>query len=557
MKIGRNAPCPCRSGKKYKYCHGRLGTGALPVPDAAHPLQFLRDHHEARERIRQAQQGRGKPVIAAKFHGTQLVAVGSGIHHSPNWKTFIDFLGDYLKAKLTPEWGNAELSKPLSERHTIMQWYDTLCRLQAEVIKTPGKVVEMEMNGVLSCYFGLAYSLYLLDHNAELQSRLLARLKNRSNFQGAYYELVVARALIKAGYELTLEDETDRLAKHCEFAAVSKDTGKKFWVEAKMRGVAGLMGKTREDGVSASKSRKATSMLITHLNAALKKPAADERMIFIDLNAEMSGDFDDDNRPPFAYEVTARLQRYEERELEVAKSAYVFVTNMTFHRDLLGPAQMASIPFGVGIEDFNRPGNYRLAEIYRRDKKHADAMRVADSLADLLTFPATFDGQMPSTAFHDEKEPVQIGQRYCFEGAGPDATDLTGTVSDVTVLESEKAAYVAVNTDEGTGHILKEEMSDNQLADYRAHKDAYFGKVKYVSDGVSNPYDLFKFFVHAHAQVTRQQLLEKLKLSDGEARDLSDEDLLLDYSERMVAGSGMFQSVDGVLQAFPKKGAGN
>jgi preprotein translocase subunit SecA len=23
-KIGRNEPCPCGSGKKYKQCHGRL-----------------------------------------------------------------------------------------------------------------------------------------------------------------------------------------------------------------------------------------------------------------------------------------------------------------------------------------------------------------------------------------------------------------------------------------------------------------------------------------------------------------------------------------------------
>jgi preprotein translocase subunit SecA len=24
-KIGRNDPCPCGSGKKYKQCHGKLG----------------------------------------------------------------------------------------------------------------------------------------------------------------------------------------------------------------------------------------------------------------------------------------------------------------------------------------------------------------------------------------------------------------------------------------------------------------------------------------------------------------------------------------------------
>jgi len=23
-KVGRNEPCPCGSGKKYKHCHGKL-----------------------------------------------------------------------------------------------------------------------------------------------------------------------------------------------------------------------------------------------------------------------------------------------------------------------------------------------------------------------------------------------------------------------------------------------------------------------------------------------------------------------------------------------------
>lgn len=360
--------------------------------------------------------------------------------------------------------------------------------------------------------------------------------------------MVVARALINAGYELTLEDETDTSAKHCEFAAVSKDTGNKFWIEAKMRGVSGLLGKTERDGVPASKSGKATSMLVPHLNAALKKPANDQRMIFIDLNAEMSASADDNNRPSFASDVTARLLQYEQRELEMGKSAYVFVTNMTFHRDLLGPARMLSIPIGVGIPDFNRAGHYQLSEIYRRDKKHADAMRVAQSLSELLKFPATFDGGMPATVFHGDEPPIQIGEKYCFEGAGPNGSDLTGTVSDVTVMENEKAAYIGVRTDEGKGYILKDNMSDHQMSDYLAHKDAYFGKVKCVSKGVSTPYDLFKFFVHAYTRLSRRQLLEKLKLNDGDARDISDEDLLLDYCERMVSGSGMFESVDGVLQ---------
>ena len=30
-KIGRNDPCPCGSGKKYKFCHGKKGAEPLPL----------------------------------------------------------------------------------------------------------------------------------------------------------------------------------------------------------------------------------------------------------------------------------------------------------------------------------------------------------------------------------------------------------------------------------------------------------------------------------------------------------------------------------------------
>jgi hypothetical protein len=121
---------------------------------------------------------------------------------------------------------------------------------------------------------GLAYSLYLLDHNVELQARLVRRADNKHPENCRHFSA--------AGFTLTLEDETDPNSKHCEFAAISCHTGKRYWVEAKMRSVAGLLGKTRQDGGSDGKP---LSRLIPHLNAALAKPAAEERLIFIDLNA--------------------------------------------------------------------------------------------------------------------------------------------------------------------------------------------------------------------------------------------------------------------------------
>jgi hypothetical protein len=125
-------------------------------------------------------------------------------------------------------------------------------------------------------------------------------------------------------------------------------------------------------------------------------------MIFIDLNAEMGSGVSDENRPSFIETVNRRIAKYEKEQLEKDKSAYVFVTNMTFHRDLLGSPQMLAIPTSVGIPDFNRTGHYRLSEIYRRDQKHADAFRVGESMEKLLSFPTTFDGSLPGTSLNGE-----------------------------------------------------------------------------------------------------------------------------------------------------------
>ena len=280
MKIGRNQPCPCKSGKKYKRCCGNLqkenpNPKPNPYPRPLPPEVLLAiKQQEAQELIRQQQQGLGRPIIAAKVNDHQIVAIGNKIHYSKKWKTFPDFLSGYLKATIGAEWGNAEIAKPLAQRHPILQWYEEYCHYQRKY-GIEGEIKESPMTGVVYCYMGLAYNLYLIKHNVELHERLLKRLKDPKQFQGAYYELMVANSLIRAGFNLELEDETDGASRHCEFSAVSQKTGKKYWVEAKMRAVIGLLGKTISDG---TKKDDATSELIKHLNGAFSKPAADDRL---------------------------------------------------------------------------------------------------------------------------------------------------------------------------------------------------------------------------------------------------------------------------------------
>jgi hypothetical protein len=532
-KIGRNQPCPCGSGQKYKKCHGRLGSEAsAKVPVAMQNLQNVLEQQRASERIRETQQGLGRPIIGFKSGDRQVVTVGNKIYFSDKWKTFPDFLADYMKQKFGGAWGNGEIAKPFAERNPIMQWYDTYCRYQQATIKKPGEVSQANVTGIVACYLGLAYSLYLLDHNVEIQERLLRRLKDPGNFQGAFYELFVANVLIRAGFQLTLEDEGDSASKHCEFAAVSRQTGKKYWVEAKMRSVAGVLAKTQRDGGT---DRKPLGRLIPHLNDALAKPAADERLIFIDLNAEP--EFGDDNQPTWYDPVVRRIERYEAKELAKDVTAYLFVTNIGFHRKLADVPAVATMPFGLGILDFNRPGHYRLSEIYRQNQKHIDAHHIGKAFLAYTKFPTTFDGSLPSEAFGAASSRVKIGESYLFKNVG--GADMVGTVTYASVLDSEKAAYIAVAFTDGTSRILPQPMSDAEFADYKAHPDAYFGRILPVSKKVENRYELFEWLMDTHKGLSRAVLLERLgKPADFDPLQVvNDADLLAEYCEALVAAT--------------------
>jgi hypothetical protein len=438
-KVPRNAPCPCGGGLKYKKCHGRV---LNPTP-VTFPAEFL-----AAERIRKAQQGLGRPIVATKFNNHQIVAVGKTVHWSDKWKTFPDFLGDYVKTKIGADWGNAELAKPFAKRHRLIQWYHHCCLYQQATIKTPGEAGSAIVTGAVACYLGTAYALYLLDHNVELQKRFINRLKDIGQFQGAYYELIVASTLIRAGFTLTLEDETGSGSKHCEFKAISGKTGKSYWVEAKMRAVEGALGRTAADG---GPDGTPLARLIPHLTDALAKPAASERLIFIDVNTPSV--FGAGNKPDWLEPVMRRLERYERSELKPTTTAYVWVTNIAFHRQLDQQPSIAASPFGLGMPTFNRPGMVQLSEVNRQKQKHLDAYDIGHSLENYLRFPTTFDGNLPSEAFGYATSRVKIGERYLFPA--PDGNrDINGLVTAANIDEANKEAIVVVTLDNQTSYFV-------------------------------------------------------------------------------------------------------
>ena len=490
--------------------------------------------HSSNESIRIAQQGHGRPIVSTKVGDYTIVATGNSIHWSKNWKTFTDFLSDYVKKTLGSEWGNAEIAKPLENRHPILQWYDAFCRYQAtHKSEKKGELFSAPFNGVAHCYLGLAYNLYLLDHNVELQARFVARLKDIRQFQGAYYELIVANCMIRAGFRLELENEVDQSIKHCEFSAFSTETGIRYWVEAKMRSVPGVLGKTTADG---SPSNDPTSQLTRHLSEALKKPAPDQRIIFVDLNAQP---VEDAPSPPWLDQAVRRLDS-RERDLKRGEEAYLFITNMAFHRALESTAPRREVlAHGLGIPDFGKPGKIRLSDWYRQKQKHKDAHKVIEALKTYPQIPDTFDGRPASEVFgKSSSNRLLIGETYFFEDIGEHG--LVGKVSSVAVSEREKIAYVAVNSIDGKGNILKSELSDNELADYKKYGDAYFGDTENRHHESKDIFELYEFLVRNYTKTPRDKLLIIAKdRSDIERlKTLDQPDLVLEICEGYAASIG-------------------
>jgi hypothetical protein len=300
MRIGRNDPCHCGSGRKYKKCH-------LPLEEESRPLSTpaARERRNVRppppeilEKLAQFEKRRDehkhrfgdvREVVHADFQGHKFVAVGAELHYSQTWKTFPDFLFDYIKRVLNrafgEDWSKTELTKPLERRHPILQWYDALCELQARAKAESGDtpadgIYETVIDGPSAAYLLLAYDLYVLADNQRLQNEVLRRLKDIHKFQGARYELAVAATMIRAGFNIEYEDETDTTTKHAEFIARHKETGEIVAVEAKGRRRVGVMGWIGEKTPRENFRLGIDDLLRRAIDKRVKGPF----VIFIDAN---------------------------------------------------------------------------------------------------------------------------------------------------------------------------------------------------------------------------------------------------------------------------------
>lgn len=537
--VGRNQPCPCGSGKKYKKCHGAYAVTPDAPRSEQHRLvaqQALRQANALNAR-REKQQGLGRPIVAAKMHNGQVVAVGKRVCFSAQWKTFHDFLRDHFFGLLGKNWMEAELAKPVECRHRILQWFDQATQAALSAGTKVGEVYSAPMTGATRAFVNLAYNIYLIAHHSENDGNVVGgyidRLKSgRSDaFGGALFETYAAASFLKAGFKLKYEDETDGQVSHVEFVALYPKTGKRFSVEVKAR-ERSLGGEEVDDVKRLRVANK--------LNKALGKKAAHTRVVMIEINVpEVVTSYE--GWPAAAMEQIRYNEKSDFPSGEKKPSAYVLVTNHAFHNNLAKlDAGMQLLATGFHIPDFGpdaRHAGYK--GVLESRERHAEMFALVNSMRTHYEIPSTFDGEMPEFAFQKESEVprLQFGRWYLVPTE--DGQEIPGRLYDAVVMEEQKVVYCTYELATGKHVIATCPILDAELAAYRRYPETFFGEIRQPARHAKTVVEFCDFFYETYKNTPRGKLLEWMATAPDieNLRSLPQEDLAITVCERWAQGA--------------------
>jgi hypothetical protein len=300
--------------------------------------------------------------------------------------------------------------------------------------------------------------------------------------------------MIKAGFELEFEDESDRKSKHCEFTATYMETGEKYSVEAKSR------------EIETNKSSRAK--VGRKLYDALEKHANHKRLIFINLNKPLHTQEAADIAIDRAERIISQSEGLE-IDGKPAPSAYVCITNMNdqYALDTSSLAMMISFR-GYKIHDFMGSEFPSLREAARARERHWPMFQLFKSLEEHREIPQTFGGELPSEIFVANPSPrLQVGQFYVVPGS--DGIEVNAKLMQATVANDK--AYCILN-DPATNEswIGTFDMTPDEMADYNKHPDTYFGVYQQQSRKAETAMEMFDFFVDGYRDTPKERLIELL-----------------------------------------------
>ena len=281
----RNSRCPCGSGKKYKKCHG----SAMETPE----IDFF-DTPAGRRIVEKAAEMRNppppprmvsRPQIQTVAFGKKIRAVRNALHYRPLEETFHDFQLNLLLWTLGKNWYDEQMRKPPGERHVILRWRaerNEVLEKHRDPSAPPNQPVRAPLTGNMKALQVLADDIYQLQHALKTPRKIVERLRNMREFQGARYEILVASLFARCGFEIEFID--DRAKKNPEFFAIK--AGERLAVEAKSRHRPGVL---HESGEYVAEAQPAKARIRGLFQEALEQnPGQVPFVVFIDVNLPLT-----------------------------------------------------------------------------------------------------------------------------------------------------------------------------------------------------------------------------------------------------------------------------
>jgi len=514
-KIGRNEQCPCGSGKKFKKCHGSFETmkEAPPGLQAAAAEAYRR--HQAKEAVRQRQQGFGKPIITAELKGSRIVCVANRVMWSNKWRFFPDFLLAYLKETLGHAWGDANRS---SLDHPVFRWLE---RLTSHPARVPDGPVVAQETGYITGVFGLGYALYLLAHHDQVLPDMVAKLRDPKTFRPTMYEAVVGAAFAVAGFKIETGEAARGSVSKPEFW-VTSPSQQRYAVEAKLK----VSWKATCDPDNAEFAAELRQWIRDRFYEAARKGLPNPIYWFeLSIPAPL---------PPEAWTkihdlIVANLREAETMTVagQTVSPAYIFVTNNSHfvNDDTLGSPFFAMAE-GYRMDDFRSGVTMEIEAALAAYDKHRDISWVLDCLKEIQRIPITFDGY-PSEMLNEDGQPLttmQIGQPISVES--PNGEILTGVMEDITA--SGDNAWVVVRKSETNERVITQiPLTSQEQEGIKRHGDQLFGKATTSKSLGDDPFALYQWFLDTFRGYDRKALLNQVGASPrrAEFEALSDPDL--------------------------------
>jgi hypothetical protein len=451
------------------------------------------------------QQGLGRGIISAYADDTRIVIVGKRKCWG-KWMTFHDFLYAYIIDVLGREWFHAEATKASDLRHPILRWHERLIALSKTHSAEPGPVKRIQITGAVNAYLTLAYDLYTLEHNADqaktsgIQNLLLRRLKHPDQFVGARYEIRVAAMFLRAGFDLSWEDETDRSTTHGEFTATYPKTGKSFWVECKMRNQS-----------PTAKSQKGFGKFVGLVSDALKKKTDIERLVFVDINTpaqpRVAGSYYD-----WRTAAVHALRLFEgSKDASGLPNALVFITNFPDHHHLDEvAADTGAILEGFKTDEYRTGQTTTVRQKIEQRERHPEVEAFFASLVEHIEVPSTFDGDIPGL---NEEQRLLIGRRYEMDDG------LIGELEDACVDEQSGKVWLVMHMEDERRMIYQNQLTEPEFAAWKRYPETFFGEVRHPQGNIDDPVEIFDRLLDVYSQTPKERLLAFMAPDLGPNRD--------------------------------------